>query len=232
MRDVGTDTLTEALVRNAAPTLTGVMPANLFTVPGRFVARTEAEAAEVSQARDALERQLASCARELAPAGVALRLMVWRGCGALVYAYRPALLARHLHRPAAALPLIAAGYPAWDPERCLDRLAARIAARGKSAVLAGDGAPLAVGSMPPCTGCRRAADFPHEVGYLLGYPPADVAGFIRSRGQGYVLLGPWKVYADPAAARRTFARIHESSARCLEGYRRGGGLAELAAACA
>lgn len=48
------------------------------------------------------------------------------------------------------------------------------------------------------------ADYPHEIGLLLGYPPEDVIGFIEHRGQDFVLSGYWKVYGDPARAQRIF----------------------------
>ena len=47
--------------------------------------------------------------------------------------------------------------------------------------------------------------FPHEIGVFLGYPLADVEGFIRNAGQNCLLCGCWKVYSDPESARRTFA---------------------------
>lgn len=46
-------------------------------------------------------------------------------------------------------------------------------------------------------------DFPHEIGLLLGYPPEDVSGY-------------WKVYKDPARARRIFDgydRVREAAIR-------------------
>lgn len=47
--------------------------------------------------------------------------------------------------------------------------------------------------------------FPHEIGIFLGYPLADVQGFIRNQGKNCLLCGCWKVYSDPDSARQTFA---------------------------
>ena len=47
-------------------------------------------------------------------------------------------------------------------------------------------------------------DFPHEIGLLLGYPPEDVSGFIENGGKNFLCSGYWKVYKDPARARRSF----------------------------
>ena len=53
--------------------------------------------------------------------------------------------------------------------------------------------------------------FPHEVGLFLGYPPADVRGFIEHRGQGARFAGYWKVYSQVERARELFALYSECS---------------------
>lgn len=53
---------------------------------------------------------------------------------------------------------------------------------------------------------REGEDFPHEIGVFLGYPPEDVLGFQRQRGEGCKLCGYWKVYSDVERARRLFHR--------------------------
>ena len=60
---------------------------------------------------------------------------------------------------------------------------------------------------------RTEKDFPHEVGLFLGYPPADVDGFMH-RKESYKLCGLWKVYDDVEGAVRQFARCR----RCTEVY--------------
>ena len=51
----------------------------------------------------------------------------------------------------------------------------------------------------------QCGNFPHEIGVFLGYPLADVQGFILNHGKNCLLCGCWKVYSDPESARRTFA---------------------------
>lgn len=51
----------------------------------------------------------------------------------------------------------------------------------------------------------QCSNFPHEIGIFLGYPLADVRGFIDNHGKNCLLCGCWKVYSDPDSARRTFA---------------------------
>lgn len=41
---------------------------------------------------------------------------------------------------------------------------------------------------------EAVGDFPHEVGFFLGYPAEDVVGFIRNKGQNFKFCGRWKVY--------------------------------------
>jgi hypothetical protein len=49
-------------------------------------------------------------------------------------------------------------------------------------------------------------DFPHEVGFFLGYPAEDVLGFVKHRGENYKLCGYWKVYGNVNRARKCFNR--------------------------
>lgn len=56
--------------------------------------------------------------------------------------------------------------------------------------------------------------FPHEIGLVLGYPPADVAGFIALKGTGYLACGGWKAYSEPQSALETFQR----NRRCTEEF--------------
>jgi hypothetical protein len=39
-------------------------------------------------------------------------------------------------------------------------------------------------------------DFPHEIGFFLGYPVQDVLGFMKMNNLPLVGNGPWKMYGD------------------------------------
>ena len=54
------------------------------------------------------------------------------------------------------------------------------------------------------------------MGLFLGYPPEDVAGFIRNGARGAKCVGTWKMCGDEEKARRTFRRY----AACTRAYRR------------
>ena len=63
--------------------------------------------------------------------------------------------------------------------------------------------------------CLQEA-FPHEIGVLLGYPLADVIGFIRNSGRNCRGQGCWKSYSDPAGAMRS----QEMYRKCTRIYKR------------
>jgi hypothetical protein len=55
--------------------------------------------------------------------------------------------------------------------------------------------------------------FPHEIGFFLGYPPEDVLGFVKHRGENYKLCGYWKVYGNVGRAKRCFRRYDKCRER-------------------
>ena len=61
---------------------------------------------------------------------------------------------------------------------------------------------------------RENADFPHEIGLFLGYPPEDVCGFIKNKGGGCKCVGCWKVYGDADKARQTFDKYKRCTELC------------------
>ena len=63
--------------------------------------------------------------------------------------------------------------------------------------------------------CLRES-FPHEIGVLLGYPLADVIGFIRNSGRNCRGQGCWKSYSDPVGAMRS----QEMYRKCTRIYKR------------
>ena len=238
MRAINRTEFEQAIVRNGAPTLAALKPASLFTFPGAFVSDGGADGSEgAAQNRTALSGIAGACAEQLASAGISLRILVWRPCGALIYIYRPGMLLSHLNDERAAIPLKKEGYPVDDLDACLDRLARRIADAGKRAmpnermegrVHADEDAALEARACPCADeACRR--EFPHELGYFLGYPYADVAEFIRQRGENYLAFGMWKIYTEQERALETFARYKRCTRSMMRAYRRRDGLESLVA---
>ena len=51
--------------------------------------------------------------------------------------------------------------------------------------------------------------FPHEMGVFLGYPMADVKGFIKYEGKNYLYCGYWKVYENVEERKELFKTYEE-----------------------
>lgn len=52
---------------------------------------------------------------------------------------------------------------------------------------------------------RGEGEFPHEMGVFLGYPLADVRGFIEKEGREFLYQGYWKVYENVEECKRLFS---------------------------
>lgn len=74
--------------------------------------------------------------------------------------------------------------------------------------------------------CRMKGEFPHEIGVFLGYPLADVRGFLRDPNS-CVLCGCWKVYENADEAARTFERFRRCSACICRHMDRGRSLTQI-----
>ena len=125
--------------------------------------------------------------RLLVPKGLRLIPLSLENGRALLYLYRPERLKADLSDETAQSILKEREYPVHDPDRCVVCLARRM---------------------------KAEAEFPHEVGLFLGYPPEDVDGFIRNKARGAKCVGTWKVYGDADAAKKKFERYK----KCAEVY--------------
>ncbi len=118
---------------------------------------------------------------------------------ALLYVYRPGLLLRDLVQPETGAFLSGMGYTPSDIGDCIAKLRERF----------------------------LGVEFPHEVGLFLGYPLADVVGFIENAGRDYKCCGCWKVYQDEEKARLAFLRYNACTRDMLRSYQRGVGFERL-----
>ena len=119
---------------------------------------------------------------QLREKGVRLTVLRVRDGKALVYLYRPAELEKALEDAETWRFLETCGYRERDVAAVLAHLRERL---------------------------RVSEDFPHEIGVFLGYPLADVIGFIENEGRNCLCCGCWKVYANECEARRAFARFRK-----------------------
>lgn len=150
----------------------------------------------------AMNTSLASLNCRLRGKGLRAVPLRYRDGIGLIYLYRPNRLSADLEDRQAARLLSEFGYCGGHPERCIRRLMARLA---------------------------ESAEFPHEIGLFLGYPPEDVDGFIHRRDEAKC-CGTWKVYGDVDAARETFARYRKCTSAYLQRWAQGWSIEQLTVA--
>ena len=230
-RTIDIPTFQAAVVRNCSPTLAGIKPASLFTYPGVYAHGDGSTATEtIAERRARLLNVIAQCNHELDSLGIHLSVLVWRPCGALVYAYRPNGLATYLADLRAKTALAKEGYDTDNLPLCLAHLASRIALASNNAAECACGQTrCALDHQANCgNGCT--CEFPHEIGYFLGYPYDDVHEFIVQHGENYKIFGPWKVYTDVEQALATFDAYRACTQHLTFIYQQGCSLAQLAQA--
>lgn len=120
---------------------------------------------------------------------------------ALIYVYRPKFLKKDLKEKKALKILKDMGYHLESPERCIVQLVGRL---------------------------KENPDFPHEIGLFLGYPPSDVACFIKHPRVGVKCSGCWKAFSKPDKARKTFHRFTMCTKEYEELSKNGKSLTQLA----
>lgn len=118
----------------------------------------------------------------------------------LLYLFRPEQLSLILMDPAIQRFLLSLGYTSFTVGAALHHLRNRL---------------------------MHASGFPHEIGLFLGYPLADVQGFIQHHGQNCLLSGCWKVYANAEEARHTFEAYRACRQQLLQRYADGVPLCQL-----
>ena len=136
---------------------------------------------------EAIQQELSRLNRILIPKGLHAVSLRFGKSHALIYVYRPSRLKRDLNNREARNILGHLGYDVTAPEQCIRQLAEKI---------------------------QHAAEFPHEIGLFLSYPPEDVQGFMEHRAADSKCVGCWKVYGDVERAQKVFRQYK----RCTEVY--------------
>lgn len=122
---------------------------------------------------------------------------------ALIYIFRPKKLCADLADAKAEQILRNHGYHTEDCGKCILRLMRRV---------------------------RSEAEFPHEIGLFLGYPPEDVCGFIENKACNCKCVGCWKVYGDEETARKRFDLYKKCTRIYCEQWARGKDIERLTVA--
>lgn len=141
------------------------------------------------ESKESANRDVRRMNRMFSAKGVRVIPLRYRKERMLLYVYRPLLLKRDMENGRTRALLKACGYEFRNVNLGVAQLANRM---------------------------KKEADFPHEIGLFLGYPPEDVHGFIYHRYEGCTCVGDWRVYGDAEAAKERFARFR----KCKEVYRR------------
>ena len=216
--------LEKAFVRSCGPVLLGAKPANLFTFCGCFdedcsvcdkgCRQNQQRESDplVEQRRKKLARLVDELDAKLSACGVRCVVLAWRPFGALVYGYRPSLVAHHIKHAPIAHDLSVRVYPIEGLEDRSRPLPSEMPSRNINRPIRHEE------FLAPCIAhlAKRFLEqpVPHEIGYFLGYPASDVRGFIEHEGRDFLCCGCWKVYGDVAAAKELFAKYK----KCTDVY--------------
>lgn len=134
------------------------------------------------------------------PRGLLLMPLKFNENTVLLYLCRVQALEKDLSEPRAQKALKKAGYPCGNTGKCLLHLLRRM---------------------------RTLPTFPHEVGLFLGYPPEDVAGFIKNKAKNSKCTGLWKVYGDTETAKKSFAECKKCTEETYARFKSGVSLEQL-----
>lgn len=129
-----------------------------------------------------LESSINKTNNELNNKGVELIILKKSDKSALVYAFRKSRLQNDLNQSGVKDFLADYGYKSIDVDCCIKRLKSRL---------------------------KSSDSFPHEIGIFLGYPLADVKGFIENAGKNSKCSGCWKVYCNECEAIKTFKKFEK-----------------------
>lgn len=200
--------LEEKFVLHAAATLKGVKAASLFTHNLQ-----EGKLSELRSYQDkvqAFHKTIAILRQALSEKGLAIRILTRCTRTRQIFVYRPRLLAKLLCEAEVQAYLMEQNYEpikerpnSEQVERLLDDL---------------------------CDRFTHSDVFPHELGLFLGYPVADVRGFIEQEGKNYLFSGLWKVYGCPEHALKLFAKYQGCCALCAQEWAKGMSIEEMSVA--
>lgn len=122
--------------------------------------------------------------KQFSKKGLRILPLKYKDGRALIYVYRPNMLLSDFEHQYANKTLTDLGYCTKSPNKCIGRLIKRM---------------------------EECVDFPHEIGFFLGYPAEDVHGFIEKGPRQCKCTGCWKVYSDEDRAKKLFEKYKKCS---------------------
>lgn len=143
---------------------------------------------------DEIKKDIRTLNRALSPKGVVAVPLRFSDKKVWLYIFRPDFLKKDLVHDLALKILRESGYRGRNCYECVCELKKRLVAQ---------------------------ADFPHEIGLFLGYPPEDVESFIKNNALGYKVSGTWKVYHNVDMALNTFKKYEKCTKSYLNQWEKG-----------
>lgn len=153
------------------------------------------------RSRKTVINEIRSINQKLVPKGIRVLPIHMSERRVLVYVYRPERLKKDLSDSAVQRFLKTKGYPCENFLYCINRLIVRL---------------------------RSEPDFPHEIGLFLGYPLADVIGFIENRAVCSKCSGCWKVYGNEQEALEIFEQYQKCAGTYYAQWKKGITIEQLA----
>ncbi len=161
------------LIEHCSPTLAGLKTANMFSLD--------------IKSDDDFRVQINRLNLLMQPKGVKLAVLHIKDGRALVYVYRPEMLARDFRKNGTVDFMKQYGY--FSNDNINTNKAIKLL----------------------CKQFSLSDSFPHEIGVFLGYPLEDVVGFIENGGKNCKCCGCWKVYCNECEAMKQFERFKKCS---------------------
>ncbi|MFR3995812.1 MAG: DUF3793 family protein, partial [Turicibacter sp.] len=149
---------------------------------------------------ETLKEELRAVNEQINPSGIYATLLKIGKKRALIYVYEKEALESELRNLKVKEFLKPIGYPSINLKECLNFLKKRL---------------------------MLSEEFPHEIGFFLGYPYEDVIGFIEHQGKDYVYKGYWKVYANVEEMKNLFQKYADCKQYYLKQYGEGISLQRL-----
>ena len=143
---------------------------------------------------ETLKEELRAVNEQINPSGIYATLLKIGKKRALIYVYQQQALEIELRKLNVKQFLRSIGYQSFKLKDCLSLLKKRL---------------------------MISEEFPHEIGFFLGYPYDDVIGFIEHEGKDYAYKGYWKVYANVEEMKHLFKKYADCKQYYLKQYEQG-----------
>lgn len=153
--------------------------------------------------KEELEQDIIEKNKLLNEKGIYFRILKLCATSALIYVYRKKQLQNVLAQKEIQNFLMEHGYVAFDLESVLQLIAEHF----------------------------KKAEFPHEIGVLLGYPLSDIKAFIADTENKACYVGCWKAYSNEEYARKIFEKYKKCTAIYKMKLEQGVDITKLTVAC-